>query len=159
MARSRNWQTSLSDRTRNAYVKEGAKKGWSESQVRSYYENPSNNLGILRRHVTKSGAPVPEHGMKDVQRNPGKYGDYLKRNPPIKGGGPPPNRDTLKTDFISNIDNKLGHYFKYGDGKTVRANADRATIRELMLGANASEEQLRDFANDQRPGNPFWYHS
>lgn len=159
MARPRSWETSLSDRTRKAYIKEGTKKGWSESQVRAYYENPSNNLGVLRRHVTKSGSAVPEHGLKDAQRNPLKYGDYLKKSQPVKTGGTAHSRDYWYNRAVRKMDGLFADRFKYRES-VVRHNLQNASTRELQFYSDyASEENLLDLASEQRQGNPLYYHS
>lgn len=158
MARVRSWETSLSDRTRKSYLKEGAKQGWTESRVKAYYENQSNDLGILRRHVTKSGAPIPEHGIKDAVKNPDKYREYLKKNPPTKTGGLPTlPRDQLERQSVQKMDYLFGNYHKY-NRLAVQNNMGKATIRELQLTLIAPEEQLLQLASVQRPGNPWYYH-
>jgi hypothetical protein len=168
MARPRDWEHSLSAATRRSYEAEGRKRGMSASATRSYYENPSNNLAILRRHVTRSGASIPEGGIKEARNNPAKYRRYLDKHEPVStGGGAPVDLPDLQDQAFRHHVSQLGEYFKY-NSHTVELNAkgdpDNKEVypgwsaRECRLVLRSTAEQLRNLASRKIADNPFWYH-
>ena len=167
MARPRVW-SALSERTQQSYLKEGAKHGMSDSATRAYYDNPSNNLATLRRHVTKSGTPIPEHGLTEAQRNPAKYSRYLRKHERGGGGGPSPDElQQLREAAFANHYRKLNEHLKYNEA-TSRQNIlgdpekpdeyPGMTATEARWTSQATAEQLRERASANYVGNPWWYH-
>jgi len=130
------------------------------------------NLSAARGHFA-----TPEHGLKSAQRNPAKYGDYIrKRTVP---SGPPPKAKQTPEEEAHELNEwkdkafeagreKLRDEYKYYE-PTVEANVYGGVTRESgeVSGMNLAEckqavkmtrDQWRDYAALQYRGNPWWYH-
>ncbi len=128
------------------YQRRLTRQGVTEEQFR----DKGFKLSKARGH-----SKTPEHGILSAIKDPDKYRDYLKKRP--ASGGTVSDRERWQTRFIANYDRNLGDYFKYNRDTVIR-NAQKASIRELMLGAQTAEMGLVTLASDQRRGSIFFYH-
>jgi len=131
------------------------------------------NLSAARGHFA-----TPEHGLKSAQKNPAKYGDYIRKRTVPSGGGPPAEQtpeeeahelNNWKDKAFANIQAKLGSMHKVYYEPTVEANVYGGVTREsgpvpgmnlaeCKWTARATKEELRAHATPQYKGNPWWYH-
>lgn len=161
MARQRRAWESLSD----AYRKRLSRGGITKRD----YER-GRNLSAARGHFA-----TPEHGLKDAQRNPKKYGEYIRKRvvPEAKPEATSAELEarelnSWKDKAYNNIVTKLGNLYKF-NLDTVEANvyggrtSESGPVRGMDLAeckwtAKATRDQLRAHATPRYLGNPWFYH-
>lgn len=163
MARQRRAWESLSENYRKRLSRGGISK-------RDYERG--RNLSAARGHYA-----TPEHGLKDAQKNPKKYGEYIrKRTVPRPAAKPAPSSAELearelnkwKDKAYNSIVSKLGSLYKFNID-TVEANVYGGTtsesgpvkgmdLAECKWTARATRDELRAHASPQYKGNPWFYH-
>lgn len=130
------------------------------------------NLSAARGHYA-----TPEHGLKSASKNPGKYGDYIRKRtvPEIPEVPQSVEEEAYELNnwrdrAFGNIHDKLSgipglQYYEptveanvYG-GETRESGVVKGmSLSEARWTANATQEELRAHAYPQYKGNPWWYH-
>src|SRR5882672_1084481 len=149
MAKPRKPWSQLKDKTKKDKLKYFGEQGLSPGQVSSRY-----NAGTLgsqagaRRHVTKSGTPVPEHGVKDVVKNPGKYAGSGYR--PRKAVSLTAQQENeLRILVTQRMRALLEGSPKGFNAESIQANVWNMTAEQLIAGIGATESDLREWASPQ----------
>lgn len=159
--RQRSWE-SLSPKYRERLSRYGLTK--------SQYESGARPLAAARGH----GA-TPEHGLKDAQKNPAKYGEYIRKRavktkPKVSGSivAQAYALNSARDAAFLNIVSRLHAYYKFNED-TVRSNvyggttAESGNVKGMSLAeaqwtSAADTEELRSNAEPQYRGNPWFYH-
>ena len=162
MARQRRAWESLSENYRKRLSRNGITK-------RDYERG--RNLSAARGHFA-----TPEHGLKSAQKNPAKYGDYIRKRTVPTGGIKPPQTaedeayelNLWRDRAFEHMKDELYLIPKYYE-PTVEANVyggvtresgpvKGMTLTEAQWTAGATQEELRAHAYPQYRGNPWFYH-
>jgi hypothetical protein len=149
MAKPRKPWGQLKDKTRQDKLKYFGEQGLTPAQVRGRY-----NAGTLgsqagaRRHVTKSGMPVPEHGVKDVVKSPGKYeGSGYRPRKAVSLTAPQENE--LRIRVTQRIRALLEGSPRGFNAESIQENVWKMTAEQLIAGIGATESDLREWAAPQ----------
>jgi len=68
-------------------------------------------------------------------------------------------REQLEYAFVNNMERNFGGFDKFDHSMSrIWKNANGATDEELLRGANASQQQLKEWASHRGDTNTFWYH-
>lgn len=161
MARKRRAWESLSENYRKRLSRNGITK-------RDYERG--RNLSAARGHFA-----TPEHGLRSAQKNPGKYGEYIRKRTVPKAPEVPQSAEEEAYELNEWRDRAFAHMVAMLLGlpkfyePTVEANVyggvtrESGTVKGMSLSeckwtARASQEELRAHAYPQYKGNPWWYH-
>jgi hypothetical protein len=68
-------------------------------------------------------------------------------------------RQQLEYAFVNNMERNFGGFDKFDRSmRRIQQNAQNATDEQLLRGANASQQQLREWAREPGESNVYWYH-
>lgn len=68
-------------------------------------------------------------------------------------------REQLEYAFVNNVERNFGGFDKFDHSMSrIWKNAHGATDAELLRGANATQQQMREWASQKIDNNPYWYH-